>query len=138
VDGLSLPVAPDDERLWVLGLLGFVVLVVAAAVAWNTVPSGTATVQVTDAGDEAPVTVTVERVDDGRTVVARQTVEGDFATVHRTGEAGSYEVTVDHGDWTCERRFGLVRESRKLDLTYPPGDAPSDCRVGLEVDVSPL
>jgi hypothetical protein len=137
MEGLSLPMAPDDERLWLLGLLGFVVVVLAGAV-WTSVPTGTATVRVVDAGDHAPLDVTVERVGDERTTVAETTVRGDYANVYRTSEAGLYAVTLHLGDYTCERRFELARQDRTLERGHlRPGEAGA-CPVGVEVDVSPI
>jgi hypothetical protein len=138
MEGLSLPMAPDDERLWLLGLLGFAVAVVLAAVVWTSVPSGTATVRVVDAGTHAPLDVTVERVGDERTTVAETTVRGDYGTVYRTSEAGLYAVTLHLGGDTCERRFGLVREDRKLREDHVVGDSPGACPVDVTVDVSPV
>jgi hypothetical protein len=139
MEGLSLPMAPDDERLWLLGLLGFAAVVVLASVVWITVPSGTVTVRVDDAGDHAPVDVTVERIGDERTTVAETTVEGEFGTVYRTGEPGLYAVTVALGDRTCERRFALVREDRTLTRDRLPNpSSPDTCSVRVEVDVSPV
>jgi hypothetical protein len=134
MEGLSLPMSPDDERLWLVGLVGFAVVVLGAAVAWNAVPSGTATVRVTDVDD--PVTVTVERADGG--VVARERVESGVAVVYRTSDPGRYVVTVDHDDWTCDRRYDLVREDRKLARTHAFDRTATDCGVGLEMDVSPF
>lgn len=138
MEGLSLPMAPDDERLWLLGLLGFVVVVVLAAAVWTAVPTGTATVRVADVGDHAPLDVTVERLGDERTTVAETTVAGEYGTVYRTSDPGLYAVSMDLGERTCERRFELVRQDRKLERGHVRGSEPGSCPVRVEVDVSPL
>lgn len=133
-----LPMDPDDERLWLIGLFGFLVGSVALFGIWTMIPTGTASFQVSGASDEIPVNVTVEKsVGDGREVVGQETVRDRLAVVFPTSEPGWYVVTLSTEEASCERSVSLTRENNKLKRYGPSSDTDS-CPAEFSVEMRPI
>jgi hypothetical protein len=129
-----------NERLWLLGLVGVLVLAGAVGVAWTSLADPSAEIEVTlqpDAGVDG-ANVTVERATDGAyETVDRGTVSASSRVVYRTGEPGTYLVRVDVADRSCQRRVSVERTDDGLFArTAPTGSEGWPCADYVAVDVS--
>ena len=134
MSGNSLPMTIENERLWILGILGIISIAVAVGGIWAVVPTGTATFQVEGTSDDTPVTVTVERQSPAPDVVAQKTVTGRQAAVFKTNEPEYYAVTISTEGESCEGRVLLTRENSRLRqelIGFDGGDCPVDFTVRM-------
>jgi hypothetical protein len=110
-----LPMNPNSERLWLIGLLVLLSIGIVLAGVWMVVPTGTAAFQVSEASEGVPVNVTVEGpTEDGREVLARETVSDQQTTVFETSKPGWYAITISTEEESCKPRVSLTRVNSKL------------------------
>lgn len=137
----SLPMDPDSEVVWLLGLAGFVTLATLAGVGWLAVSSDTAVVAMTHTEPgHAAVNVTVESVGGPETVVATTTYEGGDEAIYRTTEPGTYRVILDSGAESCRHRVTVEEHWDGLGVTSDvvrAGPAGCPAQLRTRIDTSP-
>ncbi|WP_436911923.1 hypothetical protein [Halosimplex marinum] len=136
----GLPIGPDSERAWFVGLAA--ILVVSALVGLVVFPNVQlqpddpgASIRFSGAEGVTPVEVTVQRVEPGPTeTVVETTVDAGESTVHTTGESGLYYVRLDTRGGSCHRRVEIEQLGRTgFDIEWI-GDPAPECPATLSVE----
>ncbi|QLH83431.1 hypothetical protein [Halosimplex pelagicum] len=134
----GLPIGPDSERAWFVGLA--VILFVSALVGLVVFPNvevaeREASINVSGLDESGSAQATVERVDGGESeTVAETTIEGPEATLYMATEAGLFYVSVETADGSCHRRVELGERGQTGMGAEWIGDRAPECPATLSVE----
>lgn len=136
----GLPIGPDSERAWLVGLA--VILVVSALVGLVVFPNvqiqpddPEASIGFSGAEGVTPVEVTVQRVEPGPTeTVVETTVDAEAAAVYTVTDPGLYYVRFDTREGSCHRRVEIAdRGWGGLGAEWI-GDPAPECPLALSAE----
>lgn len=138
--GAAKPMGTTRERLWLLGLLGFLVVPGALAVAlgvFGPVLPDPVEFHVADDDSLSGTEVRVDRVsvgEDAPRTVQRRTLDGGRdVVVFETRTAGAYAVLISAGSQTCTRTVTVRRRGERLEPNVRRPVDGGECPVSFFV-----